>query len=87
MLLGRYFFHHVPKLLWREAVLTAAYLINRLPSRAIGIQIPLGMFSQYYGESVNFCLFPKVFGCASYVHVHKQHYTYVRSSSPKLRLH
>jgi transposase InsO family protein len=31
---------NVPKYLWSEAVLTAAYLINRMPSRILGMKSP-----------------------------------------------
>ena len=63
---------NVPKFLWGEAVLTAAYLIIRLPSRVIGNQSPLDMLSQFYPESINSnCLPPKILGCTLYVHDHK----------------
>jgi hypothetical protein len=29
---------NVPKYIWNEAVLTAAYLINRMPSRILGMK-------------------------------------------------
>ena len=32
---------NVPKYLWSEAVLTAAYLINRMPSRILGLKSPV----------------------------------------------
>ena len=32
---------HVPKYLWSDAVLTASYLINRMPSTPLGEEIPL----------------------------------------------
>ena len=35
---------NVPKYLWGEAVLTAAYLINRVPSRVLNHQTPLNFF-------------------------------------------
>jgi len=31
---------NVPKYLWSEAVLTAAYLINRMSSRILGMKSP-----------------------------------------------
>jgi hypothetical protein len=34
---------NVPKFLWREAVMTATYLINRMPSRVLGMKTPYEM--------------------------------------------
>ena len=38
----------VPKYLWGEAVLTAAYLINRMTSKALQFQTPLHVFKEYF---------------------------------------
>ena len=39
---------HVPKHLWGEAVLTATYLINRLPCRILQYQTPKDVLMQTY---------------------------------------
>ena len=57
----------VPKYLWCEAVLTATYLVNRLPSAALGGDIPL----QRLTPAVDiFSLPARVFGCTAFVQDH-----------------
>lgn len=59
----------VPKTYWGEAVLTASYLINRMPSRVLQTQSPIqrlkALFPNFQGIG---SLAPKVFGCSVYVH-------------------
>ena len=57
----------VPKSYWGEAVLTAAYLINRLPTCILGKKSPIEVL---LNPSVLFSIPPKVFGCACFVHNH-----------------
>ena len=52
---------------WREAVLTAAYLINRLPTQVLKQQSPVEILSR---PSTLFSIPPKVFGCVCFVHNH-----------------
>jgi hypothetical protein len=49
---------NVPKFLWSEAVTTATYLINRMPSRVLGMKTPYEMI---YGKN-EFIVPPKVLG-------------------------
>jgi hypothetical protein len=49
---------NVPKFFWSEAVLTATYLINRTPSRVLGMKTPCEML---LGEN-KFLVPPKIFG-------------------------
>jgi transposase InsO family protein len=56
---------HVPKQFWTEAVLTACYLINRMPSSVLEGASP---HSLLYPSSSPFSLPLKVFGCVCYVH-------------------
>ena len=35
---------NVPKQFWGDAILTASYLINRMPSKVLNYQTPLNMF-------------------------------------------
>ena len=56
-----------PKPFWGEAVLTAAYLINRLPTQVLNKQSPIEVLSS---PSDPFAIPPKVFGCVCFVHNH-----------------
>jgi hypothetical protein len=54
---------NVPKILWSEAVMTAAYLINRMPSRVLGYKAPIECLT---GE-ISYVVPPKVCGCVGFV--------------------
>ncbi|CAN1132933.1 Retrovirus-related Pol polyprotein from transposon TNT 1-94 [Linum perenne] len=71
------FAHHVPKYLWGEAVLTATYLINRMPSRVINFASPRQKLLTMYPQVAVFSsdLPPKVFGCTAFVHISAPHRT------------
>jgi hypothetical protein len=56
---------HVPKQFWSDAVLTACYLINRMPSSVLDGVSPRSLL---YPSSSPFSLPLKVFGCVCYVH-------------------
>ncbi|BBH03624.1 hypothetical protein Prudu_014548 [Prunus dulcis] len=58
----------VPKSYW--GVLTAAYLINRMPSQVLKFQTPLQVFTAACSPSTVNHLPPRVFGCISFVHLH-----------------
>ncbi|CAL9013295.1 unnamed protein product [Prunus brigantina] len=60
----------VPKSYWGEAVLTAAYLINRMPSQVLKFQTPLQVFTAACSPSTVNHLPPRVFGFISFVHLH-----------------
>ncbi|XP_078447196.1 uncharacterized protein LOC144716056 [Wolffia australiana] len=57
----------VPQYLWSDAVLTATYLVNRLPSAALGGAIPIQRLTP---EVDLFSLPPRVFGCTAFVQDH-----------------
>uniref|UniRef100_A0A2N9G8E4 Reverse transcriptase Ty1/copia-type domain-containing protein n=1 Tax=Fagus sylvatica TaxID=28930 RepID=A0A2N9G8E4_FAGSY len=57
----------------QDAVLTAAYLINRMPSKVLQFQTPLQSLSKTHSLPTLLQIPPKVFGCVCYVHIHKQH--------------
>ncbi|CAL5366916.1 unnamed protein product [Camellia sinensis] len=57
---------NVPKSFWGDAVLTAAYLINRMPSSVLHFQIPLELLPVTYPTS---SLPPRVFGSVCFVHL------------------
>jgi len=59
----------VPNYLWGEAVLTAAYLINRMPFQVLNFQTPINTFKECFPStrfSTNLTL--KIFGCTTFVH-------------------
>jgi transposase InsO family protein len=57
---------NVPKSLWSEAAMTTTYLINRMPSRMLGMKTPYEMI---YDKN-EFIVPPKVFGCTCFVRDH-----------------
>ena len=61
----------VPKSHWGDALLTATYLINRMPSRVLDFKRPLEvLFSSV--PSSTLIIPPRVFGCIYFVHLHGQ---------------
>ncbi|BFG20494.1 hypothetical protein CerSpe_067680 [Prunus speciosa] len=60
----------IPHHLWGHAVLSAAYLINRTPSRVLDFKTPHDVFGDYVSPVSISKLPPKVFGCVAYVHVY-----------------
>jgi IS30 family transposase len=58
---------NVPKFLWSEAVLTATYLINRMPSKILGMKSPCQLVLNKNG----FIVPPKLFGCTCFVRDHR----------------
>jgi hypothetical protein len=59
---------HVPKSYWSNALFTATYLINRMPSRVLNFKTPLEELSPPLSTSK--CVSPKMFGCVCFVHIH-----------------
>ena len=60
---------NVPKQYWGEAVLTATYLINRLPSRVLTFQTPYNVLLKSYPNTRLLLGLPiRIFGCCVYVH-------------------
>jgi len=68
------FTNHVPKHFWGEAILTATYLINRMPSRVLKFQRPRQVLLQAFPHAKSFSsnLPLRIFGCSSFVHIHQQ---------------
>ena len=66
---------NVPKFLWGEAVLTAAYLINRMPSRVLKFHNPRQVLLQAFPNTklLSSDLPPIIFGSSAFVHIHQQH--------------
>ena len=64
----------VPKSYWGEAVLTAAYLINRLPSSILNGVSPVQLMNSFFPTvPIMTSLQSRVFGCCAFVHVHGPH--------------
>ena len=60
---------------WGEAVLTATYLINRLPSRVLGGVNPVQLMTTFFPSApIMKSLQFRVFGCVAFVHIHKQNH-------------
>ena len=60
---------HVPKRFWSQALLTAAYTINRLPSRFLNSKSPIKVMK---GRTIDLSHL-RTFGCICYVHVQAPH--------------
>ena len=55
---------HVPKHFWADAVSTACFLINRMPSSVLNWATP---YNQLFPNNPLFPIDPKVFGCTCFV--------------------
>ena len=63
---------NMPKKFWGDAVLTAAYLINRLPSKTLQFSTPSKTLLHFYPQCRLISnLPPKIFGCTVFIHLHK----------------
>ena len=66
------FQNNVPKKFWGEAIFIATYLINRLPSKILESKSPMEVLSSFYSHvALTNKLQPRIFGCVSFVHVHR----------------
>ncbi|RVW71043.1 Retrovirus-related Pol polyprotein from transposon RE1 [Vitis vinifera] len=65
---------NVPKLFWGQAILTAAYLINRMPSKVLKFQTPCQtLLKSFPTTRLISTVPPKIFGCSAFVHINQQH--------------
>jgi len=62
---------HIPLSYWGEALTSAAYLINRVPSSTINFQTPSQALTEAVVASTVPNLSPHIFGCVAFVHLHK----------------
>ena len=60
-----------PNIFWPDALATATYLINRLPTKAIDLKTPLQKLSEFTTLPSNLTLKPRIFGCSVFVHILK----------------
>ena len=65
----------VPTYYWPEAIATATYLTNRLPTKVLNLQTPLQTLQQYTKVPPPLTILPRVFGCTVYVHIPKTNRT------------
>ncbi|GJR80321.1 putative ribonuclease H-like domain-containing protein [Tanacetum coccineum] len=56
-----------------EALATATYLINRLPTKILKMKTPLETLSKYHTLPQVLTLEPKVFGCTIFAHIPKSY--------------
>ena len=67
------FYMQIPKYLWGDAILTASYLINRMPTKILNYITPLQSFKKFFPDSrIHSDLPLKIFGCTAYVHISKR---------------
>lgn len=66
---------HVPRRYWTDAVVTAVYLLNRMPSRVLTFNTPLQCLAHHTSLPSVWMLPPRTFGCVAYVHLHKNQRT------------
>ncbi|RVW24249.1 Retrovirus-related Pol polyprotein from transposon TNT 1-94 [Vitis vinifera] len=64
---------------WGEAITSSAYLINRVPSSSINFQTPLQALTNAVVAPTVPNLPPRVFGCVTFVHLHKHQRTKLTS--------
>ena len=62
---------HVPPYFWSEAIASATYLTNRLPSKILQFRTPLEVLSTHTTIPSFHSLPPRIFGCVVYVHLPK----------------
>ncbi|CAN1141771.1 Retrovirus-related Pol polyprotein from transposon TNT 1-94 [Linum perenne] len=75
---------NVPKYFWGDAVLTAAYLINRLPSKVLNFQTPLQLFQTSFPQNRLISNLPlRMFGCTVFVLTPSQFRTKLEPRSQK----
>ncbi|KAL5827801.1 hypothetical protein ACOSQ3_019652 [Xanthoceras sorbifolium] len=65
------FSSNVPKHFWREAILTATFLINRSPSRVLNYLTPCQVFYKIFSQNRLLTnISPGIFGCTVFIHAH-----------------
>ncbi|KAJ0941358.1 putative RNA-directed DNA polymerase [Helianthus annuus] len=61
----------VPKSFWPEALATATYLLNRLPTKALDLKTPIQTLSTFSKLPPPLTLQPRIFGCSVFPHIPK----------------
>lgn len=73
----------VPNTFWPEALATAIYLINRLPTKILKFKTPLQTLFEYTKIPPTLTLEPRVFGCSVFVHIPKTERTKIDPCAEK----
>ncbi|CAL2253605.1 unnamed protein product [Prunus armeniaca] len=60
----------MPRPFWGEAVLSATYIINRIPSSILNFQSPIQTLHHHLQIPHTLNLEPRIFGCVVFVHLH-----------------
>src|SRR5688572_17116711 len=63
---------HKPAHFWPEAISTATYLTNRLPSKPLAYKTPLATLGSFVSLPSHHSLPSRIFGCVVFVHLPKQ---------------
>ena len=66
---------HLPLSYWGEALSSAAYLVNRVPSSTLNFKIPFQTLIEAVIAPLIPNLPPHVFDCVVFVHLHKYQWT------------
>ncbi|RVW29656.1 hypothetical protein CK203_098349 [Vitis vinifera] len=66
---------HVPSRYWDDAIATAVYLLNRMPSKVLQFKTLLQVLSEHVSLPTILLLPPRIFGCVAFVHLHKKQRT------------
>lgn len=66
---------NVPTRHWDDAVTTAVYLLNRMPSKILNFKTSLQMLSSHVELPTVLMLDPRIFRCVVFVHLHKNQRT------------
>ena len=74
---------HVPASYWPEAISTANYLSNRLPTKSLEFRTPLATLESFHPIPSSHSLPPRIFGCVVYVHLPKRDRTKLEPRAAK----
>lgn len=78
------FTNNVPRRFWGDDVLTAAFWINRIPSRVLNFKTPIHSLLEFYPNGHLITDIPlKVFGCSIFVHIHSHNRSKLDTRSQK----
>ena len=61
----------VLKQYWVDVIQYVIYLMNRLPSQVLDFRTLIEVLATYVPLTTHLHLFPRIFGCVAYVHIHK----------------